>query len=650
MINEVNNKSHNFYIIFGPPGAGKSTQALLLQEKLGIRYISWGQISREIMSNYGPHKNCYEIVKKLTEENKPFPQGFIANILNQEIENILQAEKNIKGIVLDGFPRRIKETEELINILKIRNLNLEAIIKFNIRYETVKQRIEERIYCTKCGKFYNKVIRPKIANTCDYDGVKLIKRPDDYLEILENRFDAYMEESLDAFNFLVPYARISFDVNADQDEISLFAEIVTKLKSHTKESHHLYYRTGQTKLQTEFGEFNLIGYQNIINYDYHLVLARGDLTNKRNVPTRIHSSCITGDIFHSQKCDCGEQLRGALKYISQRCSGLLIYLFQEGRGINIINKIKAYEIQSDGYDTIDANEYLGLPPELREYDIVKDILANLQIKSIDLMTNNPEKINKLQSLGIIIENRIPLEIPSNQYNENYLKTKKEKAGHLFTSQKIKEVKQIPNNFELEIKFLIDFNAVSKMKEKISKIPGVFYENKEYEKTTMLDNSIGQMQKEDARLRVRQIGDGKDGQNPKIEFSYKRRIKADGGIKQEEEVETSFNTSVDSFFQILNKMGYEITTSYERYRETYKTPEIKITLDEFPFGYILEIEGAENNIKEICIFLHLDIEKAYPLSCDDVYIELCQKQGIKPKDHILFGDPEMPKINFSHIWS
>lgn len=638
----MDNKSKNLFVLFGPPGAGKSTQALLLQEKLGLYYISWGHVSRQIMNNYGPYKNCYEIVKKLTEENKPFPEGFIANILNKEIESVLKDNKDIKGIVLDGFPRRIRESEELIDILRTNNLNLEAIIKFNIRYETVKKRIEDRIYCSKCGKFYNKIIKPKVDNICDYDSAELIKRPDDYLEILENRFNNYMEESLDGFNFLIPYARISFDINADQDEISLFAEIITKIKSQTKESHHIYYKTGQTKIQTENGEFNLIGYQNIINYDYHLVLAKGDVANKRNVPVRVHSSCITGDVFHSKKCDCGEQLQKTLKYINQRGFGILIYLFQEGRGINIINKIKAYELQLEGCDTIEANEYLGLPPELREYDIVRDILAGLQIKSIDLITNNPEKIDKLQSLGVIIENRIPIEIQSNQHNEKYLKTKKEKSGHLFSSITNNELKKI-NNTELEIKFLINFDDVLEIRKKILKISGIFYEGRMYEKTTMLDNLIGQMQQEDARLRVRQISDQKGDENSKIEFSYKRRIKADGGIKQEEEIETAFVADINLFFQILNKMGYQITTSYERYRETYKINDIKITLDEFPFGFILEIEGEKIGIKEICSSLRLDMLKAYPLSCDDVYVELCQKNNIKPKDHIFFNDLEMPKI-------
>ncbi len=199
--------------------------------------------------------------------------------------------------------------------------------------------------------------------------------------------------------------------------------------------------------------------------------------------------------------------------------------------------------------------------------------------------------------------------------------------------------------EFEIKFLINSKDIDKIKSKILKISEIFYEGKMYEKTIMLDNKNKIMDKEDARLRVRQISEQKNSKDVKIEFSYKRRIKADGGIKQEEEIETAFITDGDLFFQILHKMGYEITTSYERYRETYKVNGTKITLDEFPFGYILEIEGEEKNINQICDFLKLNKRKSYALSCDDVYVELCEKNNIKPKDHILFEDSEMPRINF-----
>jgi len=236
--------------------------------------------------------------------------------------------------------------------------------------------------------------------------------------------------------------------------------------------------------------------------------------------------------------------------------------------------------------------------------------------------------------------------PYKNCNKKYLKTKKEKMGHLINlTEDINLKEKFNKNLKLEIKFLINSKEISKIKNKILKIPGIVYKNRAYEKTIMFDNLAKSMQKEDARLRVRQIIDQENGKEKKlkIEFSYKRRIKASGGIKQEEEIESEFDVDFESFLQILNKMGYEITTSYERYRETYLANNIKITFDEFPFGYILEIEGDESGINKMCKILNLDKNKSYPLSCDDIYAELCEKKGIKVKDHILFNDSEMPHI-------
>lgn len=205
-------------------------------------------------------------------------------------------------------------------------------------------------------------------------------------------------------------------------------------------------------------------------------------------------------------------------------------------------------------------------------------------------------------------------------------------------------KQNKNNIESEIKFLISSDKVFGIRERILAIPEISFKGKFYEKVTMYDNIDKLMDKEDARLRVKQISAEKDVPESKVEFSYKRRIKADGGIKYEEEVETDFETDIASFVKIINKMGYQPTTSYERYRETYLTRDIKITLDQFPFGYILEIEGNEDEIRKTCGLLGPDIKKSYPLSCDDAYVDLCKKKDIEPKDHILFDDPEMPKMN------
>ncbi len=216
-------------------------------------------------------------------------------------------------------------------------------------------------------------------------------------------------------------------------------------------------------------------------------------------------------------------------------------------------------------------------------------------------------------------------------------------GHILTMTKNNK-QQNNKDIELEIKFLVSSNKISSIKDKILNIPNISYEGKFYEKVTMYDNDSKSMDAEDARLRVKQISTKKDNPESKVEFSYKRRIKAVGGIKKEEEVETAFDTDINSFIKIINKMGYQSTTSYERYRETYLTRDIKVTLDQFPFGYVLEVEGNEDSIKNICNMLNLDFKKSYPLSCDDVYVDLCKKKNIKVKDHILFDDKNMPQLD------
>lgn len=201
------------------------------------------------------------------------------------------------------------------------------------------------------------------------------------------------------------------------------------------------------------------------------------------------------------------------------------------------------------------------------------------------------------------------------------------------------------NTELEIKYLLNKEKAQAVKNKIKEIPGVSAANEAYEKTTMLDNPLGIIGKDDARLRLREIGKTRIDNDIQIEFSYKRRIQAAGGIKREEEIEVAFKENPKSLYQILEKMGFIPLTSYERYRDTYmiNKDHTKITLDKFPFGYILEIEGEEDNIKKYCKELNLNLNDSYPLSCDDAYVDLCKNDGIKPNDHILFDDPEMPQI-------
>lgn len=186
----------------------------------------------------------------------------------------------------------------------------------------------------------------------------------------------------------------------------------------------------ETTLPTAFGDFNLIGYRSLLEDRVHLVLVKGKIKGEEEVVVRVHSQCLTGDIFKSLRCDCGAQLNAALEIISEQPCGVLVYLNQEGRGIGLLNKLRAYQLQDKGMDTVEANEKLGFPPDLRDYGIGAQILADLGLHRIKILTNNPRKIVGLEGYGLEITERIPLEIKPNKINRNYLETKQRKLGHL----------------------------------------------------------------------------------------------------------------------------------------------------------------------------------------------------------------------------
>lgn len=195
----------------------------------------------------------------------------------------------------------------------------------------------------------------------------------------------------------------------------------------------------QTPIPTRYGEFILHYYNNSIDDKEHVALVRGDVSAKEHVPVRIHSECFTGDVLGSRRCDCGEQLAMAMKLIDQAGFGVLIYLRQEGRGIGLLKKLQAYNLQDQGMDTVDANIHLGHLADEREYSIGALMLDDLKIKSVELITNNPKKIDALKKLGINVVNRIAIEVVAHDDNLGYLKTKAKKMAHmLFEPKKEKD--------------------------------------------------------------------------------------------------------------------------------------------------------------------------------------------------------------------
>lgn len=186
----------------------------------------------------------------------------------------------------------------------------------------------------------------------------------------------------------------------------------------------------EAPLPTKYGEFKIVGYSNFIDNKEHIALVYGDISKGEDILVRVHSECLTGDVLGSLKCDCGNQLDKAMREIVKNGSGVVLYLRQEGRGIGLLNKIKAYKLQAEGKDTVEANILLGFAPDLRDFSVASQMLKLLGIKSINLMTNNPKKVRELEKYGIKISNRVQIETPSNSCNLDYLRTKKEKMEHL----------------------------------------------------------------------------------------------------------------------------------------------------------------------------------------------------------------------------
>ncbi|MDQ4040452.1 MAG: bifunctional 3,4-dihydroxy-2-butanone-4-phosphate synthase/GTP cyclohydrolase II [Actinomycetota bacterium] len=208
------------------------------------------------------------------------------------------------------------------------------------------------------------------------------------------------------------------------------ADLIAYRRRHDK----LIERVVETQLPTGFGEFTAVGYRSLVDNKHHVAMVKGEVAGKRDVLVRVHSECLTGDVFHSLRCDCGEQLESALAMIEREGEGVLLYLAQEGRGIGLLNKLRAYKLQEGGLDTVDANLKLGLPADLRDYGIGAQILVDLGLSSIRILTNNPKKIIGMEGYGLSVTDQIPIQSVPNPHNEAYLRAKRDRMGHTLHHQ------------------------------------------------------------------------------------------------------------------------------------------------------------------------------------------------------------------------
>jgi 3,4-dihydroxy 2-butanone 4-phosphate synthase/GTP cyclohydrolase II len=204
---------------------------------------------------------------------------------------------------------------------------------------------------------------------------------------------------------------------------------VADLIQYRRQTEKLVERVVSVRLPTEYGEFHGVAYRELLTGKQHLAVVRGDVAGKKDVLVRVHSECLTGDVLHSLRCDCGEQLEQALLQIGAEKHGVLLYMAQEGRGIGLLNKLRAYELQERGLDTVEANVELGFPADSREYGIGYQILADLGLTTIRLLTNNPRKMEGIESYGLTVVEQVPIEVPPNEENQRYLAVKREKLGH-----------------------------------------------------------------------------------------------------------------------------------------------------------------------------------------------------------------------------
>lgn len=410
----------------GPPASGKSTQGRLLSSRAGFEYISWGGISRLLKKG---NTALGSRLRECDRECQPHPAREISEHLINHF--IMPAELAGKSWIIDGFPRSLAEFEAFEDLLRTQLLSLSHVVILSLNEETSLSRARGRRICPECDATFSE---EDDLDVCPRDGADLQTRSDDSL--IRERLEFYCEDTLPLICYLTTtQPRAAKTIEAESDTHTVFRSIsdhlgIDKLGQNSWRGSWSDL-VASAKLPTEYGMLQVLAFEHRLSKDTHLALVSGNPLGGYRIPVRIHSSCITGDIFQSKKCECGSQLDLALKYICEKDSGVLIYLFQEGRGIGIVNKLRAYRLQELGADTVEANRALLLPDDARTYEVAVDIIRFSGALSIELLTNNPSKVANLLTLGVNVVSAIPLKAEYGWECTNYMQTKREKMGHVF---------------------------------------------------------------------------------------------------------------------------------------------------------------------------------------------------------------------------
>jgi GTP cyclohydrolase II len=416
--------SLSLIVVFGPPGSGKNLVCSYLAAQLGCQHLSWGALFRSPEFRR-QHQEAFAVID---DESVSIPtrSELISSLMDASMAVLAGGNEEKASLVLEGYPRRIEEAKAFLSTIQRGGYVLDAIVRINPSLGLAHSRLKERVICQTCGDYY--LPFDLKTNICPKDGSELTHLPVSIQEAGDD-FRTYNREIAPVFEHLSRHAEAAFDVSGDDDKLTVFSNILTKIRQKVKSYARIYERHPSTPLKTWFGTFKLIPFQSKVDHTFHLAFVKGKVRDGDDVLVRVHSSCITGDIFCSKRCECGAQLVLALSRINSQGKGVLVYLYQEGRGIGIINKVRAYRLQRRGHDTVDANELLGLPVDMREYTAARDILSALRVKSVILLTNNPDKVQKLTDLGVVISGVEHIEVPPNAVNRRYLQTKKARMGH-----------------------------------------------------------------------------------------------------------------------------------------------------------------------------------------------------------------------------